>query len=163
MTSSRQLQLFPRGTLAALTRTEHGGVVGVGKQKAARPFAARRPLHVVMRSVRARGAWSMLHLRNRSAVESVVKRFAVRYDVRVYQFANVGNHLHLVVKARDRHAFQAFLRTVAGSVARVVTGARKGAPVGRFWEWTAYSRMLLWGRSFASARAYVRRNVLEAE
>src|SRR5271156_5950468 len=106
----RQLRLFPLGTLMALTQTEHGGVVGKGRHKGPRPFAARRPLHVVMRSERARGRWSLLHPANRGTVEALMSRYAARYQVRVYQFANVGNHLHLLMRARDRHALQRFLR-----------------------------------------------------
>src|SRR5271154_5436972 len=92
----RQLLLFPRGTLGALTQSEHGGGKGAGRHKGARPFAARRPLHIVMRAPRARGPWSMLRPANRTAVDRLAKRFAGRYHIRIYQFANVGNHLHMV-------------------------------------------------------------------
>jgi hypothetical protein len=159
----KQLSLFPRGTLKAATRTEHGGVTGMGRHKGARPFASRRPLHVVMRSPLARGPWSMLRAANRAAIDVILKRYASRYRVRVYRFANVGNHLHMVVLARDRFGFQSFLRVFAGNVARAITGARRGSPRGRFWEWTAYSRVLFWGRAFAEACAYVHKNLLEAE
>jgi hypothetical protein len=103
----------------------------------------------------------MLRPANRSAVDRLAKRFAGRYHIRIYQFANVGNHLHMVVRAPDRLGLQGFLRTFAGGVAAAITGARRGAPAGRFWEFTAYSRMLFWGRAFAEAIAYVRMNALE--
>jgi REP element-mobilizing transposase RayT len=157
-----QLPLFPRGTLAALTRAEHGGDVGRGRHKGARPFSSRRPLHVVMRSDRAVGDWSMLCPVHRATIANLMRTLAPRYRVRVYQFANVGNHLHFVVGAKDRHGFQSFLRAFAGLAARAVTGARKGAPVGRFWTSTTYSRLLSWGRAFHTARVYVLQNEFES-
>jgi hypothetical protein len=50
---------------------------------------------------------------------------ARRFDIRVYDFANVGSHLHLLVRCRRREAFQGFLRSFAGIVARKVTGAKR--------------------------------------
>jgi hypothetical protein len=59
-------------------------------------------------------------------------------------------------------AFQSFLRVFAGMTARLVTGAHKGEPIGRFWDSVAYSRIVSWGREFRSVGAYVRKNEEEA-
>ena len=93
----------------------------------------------------------------------LMDRLASRYDVRIYQFANAGNHLHFLLRARSRIGMQSFLRTFAGFVARAVTGARKGLPVGRFWAWTAYSRVLTWGRQFDVVRRYIFYNEMESD
>ena len=81
----------------------------------------------------------------------------------VYQFANAGDHLHFLLRARDRLGFQSFLRTFAGLVARAITGARKCSPRGRFWAWTAYSRVITWGREFDYVRRYVFYNEIESD
>jgi hypothetical protein len=86
-----------------------------------------------------------------------------RFDVRVYDFANVGSHLHLLVRARRREAFQGFLRSFAGIVARRVTGARRTRPVGRFFTGLAWSRVVSWGRDYFGVRHYVFRNQIEGE
>ena len=91
-----------------------------------------------------------------------MRALARRYDIRVYEFANAKNHLHLLVRARRRDCFQAFLRAFAGMVARLVTGARRGHPVGRFWDELAYSRVVQWGREFFEVRRYVIKNEDEA-
>jgi hypothetical protein len=87
---------------------------------------------------------------------------ARKAGVRVYEYATVGNHIHMVVRARCRAGFQTFLRAFAGIAARLVTGARRGRPTGRFWDTLAYSRVLHWGREFRRARDYVLQNELEA-
>ena len=44
----------------------------------------------------------------------------------------------------------------------IVTGAKKGRAVGRFWEKLAYSRVISWGREFLRLKAYLAKNTLEA-
>jgi hypothetical protein len=86
---------------------------------------------------------------------------ARRFDVRIYDFANVGSHLHLVVRVRRRDAFQAFLRSFAGIVARRITGAERGRRRGRFFDALAWSRVVSWGRDYFGLRHYVFRNQIE--
>jgi REP element-mobilizing transposase RayT len=157
----KQVSLFSRAELA-LPSTMHGGSLGVGRRKVARPFSARRPLHVVLRSSRARGAWSLRRPETAARIRASMRSLARRHGVRVYEIANVGNHLHLLIRARERPAFQAFLRAFAGVAARLVTGARRGRPVGKFWDHLAFSRLVRWGRDFADVRVYVIRNEMEA-
>jgi REP element-mobilizing transposase RayT len=157
-----QLSLFSPRVRAELNRTEHGGVVGRGRRKLERPVSTRRPMHVVLQSDRARGAWSMR--KHERGVREALRACVSRSGVRVYEFANVGSHLHLLVRARRREAFQRFLRTFAGIVARVVTGARRGRPLrgGPFWSTLAWSRVVAWGRDYWGMRNYIFRNRIEA-
>jgi hypothetical protein len=154
---SRQLSLLPSQPL------QHGGDCRAGKRKTARPIDPKRPMHVTIRSSRARGAWSMLHPRHARRVDALAHRTARRHGVRLYRFVNVGNHAHLLVRARKRAHFQAFLRDLTGSIAITITGARKGNPVGKFWDRLAWSRVVSWGREFRDVlRDYFLSNSLEA-
>jgi len=157
-----QPSLFPPAVHAELRRVEHGGDFRRGRRKLERPVSARRPMHVVLHSQRARGGWSMrrYHTKIREALRACVDRSGVR----IYEFANVGSHLHLLVRARRREDFQRFLRTFAGIVARIVTGARRGLPLrgGPFWSALAWSRVVAWGRDYWGVRHYIFRNRIEA-
>ena len=95
-----QLSLFDRQVRAELARTEHGGDLRRGCRKLERPVSTRRPMHIVLSSRRARGSWSLR--KHDRVVRDVMRRMARRFDVRVYDFANVGSHLHLVVFRGDR-------------------------------------------------------------
>src|SRR5271156_4845013 len=106
MTKPAQLKL---PTLNDFTRTEHGGALRAGKRKLARPVATKRPMHLVMRSTRARAGWSMASTTNSPRIHAIVFGSADRFRVQILRFANVGNHLHLVVQAKTRGGFQAFL------------------------------------------------------
>jgi REP element-mobilizing transposase RayT len=157
-----QLSLF-QGTLRRdLGRTVHGGDVRRHARKLERPVSSRLPMHVTLHSKRASGNWSLLQ--HKRAVREALRACARRSGVRVYDFANVGSHLHLLVRARRRQSFQAFLRSFAGIVARAVTGARKGRPLrgGPFWSALAWSRVVTWGRDYWRVRHYIFRNRIEA-
>ena len=155
-----QRSLFAGNVRAELERTEHGGGIRRHRRKLERPVSTRRPMHVVMSSRRARGPWDLrAHQR---AVRDALRTMAQRFDVRIYDFANVGSHLHMLVRARRREAFQNFLRSFAGIVARRVTGARRGRPAGPFFSSLAWSRVVSWGRDYFGVRHYVFRNQIES-
>jgi REP element-mobilizing transposase RayT len=142
--------------------TEHGGALRRGRRKTERPVSTRFPMHVVLHSERAREEWSLT--RHSRGVRRALDACADRNGVKIYDFANVGSHLHVLVRARRREAFQAFLRSFAGIVARVVTGARKNRPLtgGRFWSALAWSRVVRWGKDYWIVRHYIFRNRIEA-
>jgi REP element-mobilizing transposase RayT len=154
-----QRPLFARDVHAELVRTEHGGAIRRHRRKLERPVSVRRPMHVVLTSHRARGAWSLR--RHERAVRDALREMAGRFGIRVYDFANVGSHLHLLVRTRRRKSFQSFLRSFAGIVARRVTGAKRGRPSGRFFTGLAWSRVVVWGRDYFGVRHYVFRNQIE--
>jgi REP element-mobilizing transposase RayT len=156
-----QRPLFARDVHAELVRTEHGGAVRRGRRKLERPVSVRRPMHVVLSSQKARGSWSLR--KHERTVRDTLRAMAHRFGIRIYDFANVGSHLHLLVRARRRESFQSFLRSFAGIVARRVTGARRGRPSGPFFSGIAWSRVVGWGRDYLGVRHYVFRNQIEGD
>jgi len=154
---SRQVSFLPKTELA------HGGDLRKGKRKTARPLDPRRPLHVTLRSSRARGQWSLLRTGLKGRLHALLVDLAERNGIRVYRYANVGNHLHLLVSFRSRSEFQRFLRSFAGRAAILATGARKGRAVNGFWDKLAYSRVVGWGLDFLAVGRYLTKNFLEGE
>lgn len=143
-------------------RSVHGGAYAKGKRKTARPFSAKKPIHLVLRSSRAKGAYSMLNPRNRGNINSTVYDHAVRCGVILYNYSNNGNHLHMLLRSKEHESLQKFLRSVAGIIARKVTGACKGNAQGKFWDSLAFSRVSEWGKAFDNLKNYVIQNILEA-
>ena len=94
-------------------------------------------------------------------------RLPTKHGVRIYRFVNVGNHLHLLIGARKRAAFQNFLREISGRIAALVTGSRKAHPIGekgrRFWDHLVYTRIVSWGRELKAVTTYFIKNIFEAE
>jgi hypothetical protein len=72
------------------------------------------------------------------------------------------------VKTPSRKAFQRFLKELAGTIAIIVTGAKKGAALAKnatdrgFWDQLAYTRIVSWGREFKNLELYFVKNLFEA-
>jgi REP element-mobilizing transposase RayT len=159
---NHQLSLFGSKLPGEHPCLAHGGDVRNGKRKVPRPWDGKKPVHVVLRSSLARGPWSLLGAEIAGQVEKLARTLSSRCGVSLYRYANAGNHIHMLARAPCRMAFQSFLSAFAGLTARLVTGASKAKPVGRFWDSVAYSRIVSWGREFRSVGAYVKKNEEEA-
>lgn len=116
-----------------------------------------------MRSTLAKGDHSFLRTKRAKKIELLVHRLARKHRVRVYRYANSGNHLHLILLPKSHHGFNAFIRGISGLIARITLGVKRGRALGvKFWDSRPYTRIVEWGREFKTVCAYVRQNTLEA-
>jgi REP element-mobilizing transposase RayT len=146
----------------ASNRRVHGGEHVKGKRKTARPFSSKKPIHVVMRATKAKGPMALWTLKNAKIVAAIVKKRAKASDIRIYQFSNNGNHLHILLRSKHKRDFQNFLKTVAGQIAQMMTKARRGAPKGKFWDALTFTRLGDWQRAYENLKDYVLQNLYEA-
>jgi hypothetical protein len=151
--------------LQGLKEKSFGGSLIKGNAREARPISVKRPMHLVMRSTRAKGEHSLLARRMR--IERAIRKVGKLTGVKVYRYANSGNHLHLVILPRSRPAYHAFIRAISGIVARIALGVERGRPGAHdtrgFWDALPFTKIIEWGRQFANAHWYVLQNKLEAE
>jgi REP element-mobilizing transposase RayT len=143
-------------------RSSHGGGLYTGRRKERRPFVPRAPLHLVLRSSKARGDLNLLRARNAAQVKAVLQQQSRRHHTTVLEWVNVGNHLHLKVRSNSRQDFAAFLKSFAAMVARAITRARRGHVFGKFWDTLAFSRVLRSKFESHVLDRYLSANALEA-
>ena len=162
MTAKRQPLLPGFGKLA---EAEFGGSRLRGNAREARPISTRRPIHLVMRSDLAKGHRSFLEKRFALRIEDLVRRVARKKGVKLYRYANAGNHLHLLVLPGSRKGYQGFIRAITGLVPRMILGTERGKPLPEevsFWDARPFTRIVEWGRDFKGVGAYLLQNKLEA-
>ena len=93
-------------------------------------------------------------------VHVLVHETARKYGFKVYEYANAGNHLHLIVRVTDRRKWAAYIRELTGRIA-LAAGRRKA---GGFWRHRPFTRVIRsWRQAFQWACDYVELNRLEAE
>ncbi len=160
----------------------HGGEHTKGKRKSRRPFDPKQALHVVLSSSRARGSQSMLHPRHCNHIHGLLGKLKASWNISVYRYANVGNHLHLLIRARSHEDWKGFIREFSGGIAMLVTGAKKGSSLKRvavvrkanessreppesakrgFWDGLVFTRIVSFGRDFKCVANYVATNLWE--
>ncbi|MBL7714155.1 MAG: transposase [Bdellovibrionales bacterium] len=153
--------LFPE--FEKLKTKDFGGSLLKGNPRDARPISLKRPMHLVLRSSMAKGSLSFLVAKRSRIIRDLVHRSAKSQGVKIYRFANSGNHLHLIVLPQSRTAFLRFIRSVSGLIARVTLGAQRGNAKGlQFWDARPFTRILEWGKDYRRACAYLKQNILEA-
>jgi hypothetical protein len=148
-------------------RIVHGGGRTFGKRKSTRPFSPKAVQHLVLRSSQARGHWNLRHRKNLARLQRMVYSYAHRYQVKVFQYAHLGQELHLLVRCSDRKMFSDYLRVLCGRTAVVVTGAKKGKMAlpeqpdyhrGRrkFWDYLTWGKLIPWGAEFSRVRTFLK-------
>jgi len=128
-----------------------------------RPISTQRPMHLVMRSTLACGERSFLKKSNARQIDSLVRKLAKEKGVKLYRFANSGNHLHFLLLPSSRAAFRVYIRAITGVIARISLGVERGKAKGlKFWDARPFTRIVEWGRDFRGMCDYVLQNTLEA-
>ncbi len=129
--------------------------------KCQRPLSFKNPIHLVLRSSLAKGSFSLLKCDK--SIRNIFIKQSKKFGVKVYRFANAGNHLHLIILPRSRDAYRSFIRSVTGLVARLVLGIQRGnSKKARFWDKRPFTRVASWGKDFQGLCNYLLRNTLEA-
>ena len=138
------------------------------KNRHARPVSSKDPMHLVVRSTKAKGAFSLRSTKNVVIVNRIVKAHCERYGVKLIEYSNNFNHLHLLVKFPSRAIYLRFIRSLTGHLALAVSGASKLANLkaifGKtgFWDFRPFTRVVRSFRGYRIARDYVVLNQLEA-
>lgn len=157
----KQQNLFDKQTKQRYGRTQYGGLKRKGHRKLERPFSAKKWIHLVLKSDKANGKLSLKATANQTFIRALIYDKGDRFGITVGDFVNMGNHLHIKVRACSRIQFQKFLKSITGRIARHVTGARRGKKFGRFWQGLAYTRVLMSGIEELRLSRYFSANRLE--
>jgi len=169
-----QLSLMPQSDLRAIKARTLGGEKLRRRRKVKRPLYEGLIHHVVFKSSKAKGEYSLY--RHKSSVHSILTKQSRKFFVEILDFVNMGNHLHLKIRFRDKKRAQKFLKSFSAMVARKVTGARRGKPFGRtrldalgrrlnhkFWDGLVYTRVLLTRLEELGLRGYFEGNHRQRE
>lgn len=134
-----------------------GGSLLKGNARTKRTLDTKLPLHVVLRST---GEVSMRLPKLYAKVNAMVEESARKHGVTLYEYANVSNHLHLLVRVKSRRAWSSFIRELAGRIALLARTIKRTT----FWAYKPFTRVVRgWRKAFRSARDYVTLNRHEAE
>ncbi|GEM_PF-1658391 len=133
--------------------TSFGGELLKGKRRTQRPLSDTEPLHLVLKSNRAFGRKSLLYPANRKMLLKYTKRFVFRFRIKLYRFANVGNHIHILIRVPDRRAYISFISALTGTISKMIFKAAG------MWDLRPFTRIGSWGRGFRILKRYIERNV----
>ena len=157
----KQLELIPKNDLGRIKARSFGGVSLKKRRKIERPLREGLIHHVVFKSSKAQGKLSFYT--HKDLVAALLKERSRRFFVEILDWVNMGNHLHLKVRFRDRKRFQNFLKTFAGLLARRITQSHRGTRFGKFWDGLVYTRILTSKLEILGLKGYFEGNHRERE
>lgn len=155
----KQQSLLPKTQLKYIKRNTHGGMSFEKRRKVKRPLIPGSITHLVLKSAKANGRLCLL--KNKAMVRALLRERARKYFIEILGYVNVGNHIHLKVRFKDRTRFHNFLRTFTGLLARKLTNAHRGKTFGKFWDGLAYTRVLTSKFEELGLNIYFGANMLE--
>ncbi len=131
-----------------------GSLLKKSNPKVARTLSTKHAMHLVLKSSMAVGKYSMRSAKNQKLVAQLLRKVAQQYGIRIVEFANMGNHLQLLIQLPQRQAFAPFIRSITGGIAQKITGATKinsikkimndstHAELEKFWDFRPWSRLV---------------------
>jgi REP element-mobilizing transposase RayT len=153
-------QLSFSGKLFDKPKDVFGGSLLTSNPKGKRPLHSKLPILLTLRAekscLRKLGAFHR--------VNHLVYATAKRHGIRIYAYANVGNHLHLLIKIPHVKRWAAFIRELTGQVAQAMLGKIDLPKDLRFWKFRPHTRIVRgWQKAYKTAKEYIYLNQLEAD
>jgi REP element-mobilizing transposase RayT len=128
--------------------------------KRKRPLDSKLPIHLTLRANQSGMRAPNTHV----GVNRIATSVARKYHVKLYEYANVGNHIHAVIKIPHAQAWAGFIRELTGRIALYMKLKGRAIKEQRFWKYRPHTRLVQgWQQAFRTAKQYVVLNQLEAE
>ena len=142
------------------TESRFGGSLLKGNARGKRPLSTKLPIHAVLRTTKS----SLRKPAVYRDVNLIVTRAAKKYGLTIYKYANVGNHIHILLRVPNRYLWPDFIREITGRIATLVQGLRGPEKGTKFWLHKPFTRVVHgWGKAFKAALNYVYLNQMEGE
>jgi hypothetical protein len=156
----KQVDLFKKQSKSyggSLLKTRKGRSHG-------RPLSTKDSMHLVLRSSKAIKDWSFKKPKNEKRINEIVRKFSIKYGVKILSLANVGNHLHFHIKLANRHTYRPFIRAITAAIAMAVSGVSRWNKLKiKFWDYRPFSRVVQSWRAQLNLSDYIQINRLEGE
>lgn len=130
------------------TRTDFGPKELMGQRKEARPYS---PYCGILLTIKAR---ENIFDPYDPSILQLVKKYAKRNNIRIFEKAFVWNHAHLLIQTPNKKSYDTFVRSISSAL------ARRHKSKGLFRE-RPHTRLVHWGKSFEAAKNYIQINQLE--
>ena len=137
-------------------KKEFGGSLLIGKRKTARPIAIKKPMHLILKTTKL----SPFNPTNYK-LEKIIKQYASKYQITVYDYALNWSHIHLTIKLPNREAYFAFIKTVTAALINYLSKALKKDLKGLF-DLRPYTKIITCRKQFENAIDYMELNQQEA-
>ena len=141
----KQLSFFGNPAVA------FGGSLLKCNPKVARPLSVKNPIHLVLRADKS----GFRLPKNFARANECLEKTAKKHGVRIYDYANVGNHFHVVLRIMNRRQWVAFIRELTSRLAFMAQIK---------WPKRPFTRIVTgWRGAYQALKRYIQLNQLEGD
>lgn len=156
----------PQLSLLEKQKSPYGGELRKTRKGRAhgRPLDTQHTMHLVLRSTKAVGKWSFRYGSHLRRIKAIIQHFAGKYGIQLISVVNVGNHLHIHMRLRNRYTWGPFIRAITSAIAMAVTGTsrwQREEKAKGFWDYRPYTRVVVGRRAYLSLKDYIEMNKWE--
>jgi REP element-mobilizing transposase RayT len=142
----------------------HGGALRKSsKGRGARPLSSKDPIHLVFKVNKVAVRGGLRSSRNFNLVNHLLKRYSLKFFVKIEQLSVQTDHIHLLIRGGRRSQIQSFLRVLAGQFAQRLTDTfdtRNDGP--KIWKHRPFTRIVKGYKPYLTVRNYIQLNECEA-
>lgn len=140
-----------------------GSLLKNSHAKTARAISTTRPMHLVLSTSENYGRFPLRKAAVLNKVNSIVQKLCDLYGIKLYEYSNNGNHMHLVIYFKNRYVFKPFIRRLTAQISYLICGGSKiNALAEKLFTKRPWSRVVEWQRGYKAVKDYVLMNYLEA-
>ncbi len=152
----KQLDFFSKHSVFA-ARKEFGGSQLKSHPKCQRPHSKNNFMRIVLKSQYRPQIISFRDARYLQRIQKTLIEKAKFFHVSLEQFSINTPHIHLLIRAKSRAEYIAFIKTISALIPRIVGEAKKGSAglYKNLWEARPFSRIVSWGREKIRVALYV--------
>jgi REP element-mobilizing transposase RayT len=97
-------------------------------------------------------------------VNRIATSVARKYQVKLYEYANLGNQIHSVIKIPRGQTWAGLIRELTGRIALYMKRNGRAVKGQKFWKYRPHTRLIQsWRQAFRAAKQYEVLNQLDAE
>lgn len=152
--SRRQTQL----SFFKMPSLEFGGSLLVGKRKSKRPLSVKRPMHLTLKSTRARNGLSFVN--HRRSLENLIVKVSKQYGIKIYDKAVNWDHIHFIFKLESIKSYHDWIRVLTSEIVSLLSQRTK-QKLTDFFTHRPHTKILSWGKQFKAALNYMVLNQME--
>lgn len=140
---------------------EFGGSLLFGKRKAKRPLSTQAPIHLVLKTEKAKG--KLAFVSHKSQIEKAISIVSKKYGIKVYEKAINFNHIHMVLRLKTLNSYNSYnswIRVLTSEIVKILSKRTK-ENLKEFFTHRPYTKIIAWGRQFKRVLDYQILNQLE--
>lgn len=141
------------------SQSKFGGTLLNGKRKTQRPIAINKPLHLIVKSEKTNE--QIFFSPKDRQLNTLIKKSAERYNIRIYKFSVNWSHFHFVIKVLSRKDYVNFVRYLGAQVVAYFSKMLKRNIKGLF-RLRPFTRIVNWGKDFRKMCKYITTNIAES-